>query len=227
MEIVIIIVVVILFIVGAVLGHQQAKKRQQELSQWAATRGLAFHADRDHEFDGIYPEFSRLQQGSNRYAYNIIEGRYNKFAFNGFDYHYETHSTDSKGRRQTSHHHFSAVIVEADLPLKPLSIREEGFFDKIGEFLGFDDIDFELAEFSRAFHVKSPDRKWAFDVLHQQAMEFLLNSPRYNLDFQPGRIMACQGSTFSTADYEGALDVVTGLIELLPSSVLRELKEGT
>ncbi|MEX1229131.1 MAG: hypothetical protein WEB58_02750 [Planctomycetaceae bacterium] len=225
MEIIIIIVVVVLLLVGGIFSHQQAKKRWEELSAWAASRGLVFHPDKDRGFDDDFSEFSHLRQGSSRYAYNIIEGRYNNFTFTAFDYHYETHSTDSKGRRQTHHHYFTAAIVEAGLPLKPLFIRSEGFFDKVTEFFGFDDIDFELAEFSREFHVKSPDRRWAFDVLHQESMEFLLASPRFTLDMQHGRVMAYRAGTFSIDEYEQALDVVIGLIERLPSSVVRELKE--
>ena len=140
------------------------------------------------------------------------------------DYHYETYSTDSKGRRTTHHHYFSAVVVETAPSLKPLFIRGESFFDKIGEFMGFDDIDFELAEFSSSFHVTAPDKRWAFDVLHQEAMEFLLNSPRFALEFHGGRVVAYRNNTFSTADFESALEVVSGLIDRLPRSVLRELQ---
>ncbi|MDA1213416.1 MAG: hypothetical protein O2955_12945 [Planctomycetota bacterium] len=225
MEFVIVIFIVLFLFVGY-FGHRQAVKRRQELSHWAETLGLVFCADKDRSFDDRFSEFSHLQQGSNRYAYNIIEGRYNKYSFSAFDYHYETHSTDSKGRRETHHHYFSAVVVDTGFPLKPLFIRNETIFDKVGEFFGFDDIDFELAEFSREFMVKSPDRRWAFDVLHQESMEFLLASPRFTLDMQNRRVLAYRSGTLSVAELEQGLDVVTGLIDRLPDSVVRELKEA-
>ena len=57
----------------------------------------------------------------------------------------ETYTTTKNGR-QTHHHYFSAIIVESPLPLKPLYLRPESFFDKMAQFMGFDDINFESAE---------------------------------------------------------------------------------
>ncbi|MFN4261549.1 MAG: hypothetical protein ACK4RK_19880 [Gemmataceae bacterium] len=223
MEIVFVIIAV-LVIAFAIYGHFQAEKRKHDLRAWAEARGWEFQDYHDHDMERRYARFACLQKGSQRYAYNIMCGQDRQFPIVAFDYHYETYSTDSKGRRRTHHHHFSAVIVETDLPLKPLYIRNETFLDKIGQFFGFDDINFELAEFSREFHVSAPDRRWAYDVLHQEAMEFLLRAPRFTLELQPRRALAYRGQTFSVADFEAAMTVVTGLIERMPTSVVRELK---
>jgi len=209
-----------------IVGYLQGEKRKKELAEWAARRGFSFDPASDYDFDSRYAEFDALRQGSSRYAYNIVRGSLEGRPICAFDYHYATHSTDSKGRRQTHHHHFSSVIVEAGMPLKPLRIRKEGFFDKIGEFIGFDDIDFESAEFSRTFHVKAADRRWAYDVLHQKAMEFLLASPHFTIEFQTRRVLTGGGGKFSAADFDAALEVTARLLEMIPASVVRELNEN-
>jgi hypothetical protein len=211
-------------IVFAVLAHQQAKKRRMALAAWAASRGFSFDPTRDSQMDDRYPEFKCLRQGDNRYAYNVMAGNAGGRPVSAFDYHYATHSTDSKGHRTTHNHHFSAVIVATGLPLKPLAIRKEGFFDKIGEFLGFDDIDFESTEFSREFYVKSPDRRWAFDVIHQETMEFLLASPRFALELQGSDAIAYRDRTFKPEDFEAALEVIAGVLDRLPEYLVKELK---
>ena len=69
-----------------------------------------------------------------------------------FDYHYESSNGDSEGR----YHHFSAVIVTTNLPLKPLLIRHEGLFasfDRLAALLGLGAIQFESAAFNKEFHV--------------------------------------------------------------------------
>jgi hypothetical protein len=221
---ILIVVVFILVMIGlGVWSHIQAQRRRRELAAWATRRGLSFNPGTDESFDYRYGAFSCLARGSDRYAYNVMTGTENGRPVRAFDYHYKTHTQTSKGR-QTHHHHFSAVIVDAGLPLKPLVIRAETIFDKIGEFLGMDDIDFESSEFSRRFCVKSPDRRWAFDVLHQKAMEFLLQSPSFNLDLGGTSVIAYRGGLFPTGDFEGALSAAQGLLDLLPESVVKELR---
>jgi hypothetical protein len=219
-----IILVVVIIIVAAIIGHLQAEKRRKELLQWAGSQGLSFVSSSNYAMDERFSSFSCLRQGSNRYAYNIMEGKHRHKPVCAFDYHYETYSTDAKGNRQTHNHYFSAVIVDSGLPLKPLFIREEGFFDKVAEFVGFDDIDFESAEFSRQFYVKAPDRKWAFDVLHQATMEFLLQAPRFALEFQGPHVLAYRSGTFAPTDFSAALLVIDGIFERMPNSLIQEMK---
>jgi hypothetical protein len=223
--ILIFVVVAALAIGIGIVGYLQAEKRKKELAEWATARGFTLDTGSDYGFDSRFAEFDALRQGDSRYAYNIIEGVFRDYPICAFDYHYATHSTDSKGKRTTHHHHFSAVIVDSKMPLKPLRIRAEGFFDKIGEFFGMDDIDFESAEFSRTFHVKSPDRRWAYDVLHQKAMEFLLQAPRFTIEFQDRRVFTGGGGGCTVGQYEAALDVTIGLLNMIPASVRRELNE--
>lgn len=223
-----IVIVVAICLVGAVayLSHLQTVRRRKMLTDWAGGHGLRFDPGRDYSINEQYAGFSCLQQGDDRYAYNIISGRNGARGVRAFDFHYRTHSTDSKGRRQTHHHYFSAVILDTELPLKPLFLRAEGFFDKVTEFFGFDDIDFESAEFSRCFYVKSPDRRWAFDVIHQETMEFLLASPRFAVEMANDSLVAWRSSCFGVADFEAALCLLDGIVDRLPESVLRELKEA-
>jgi len=220
-----VIVVFIAFaILLAVVGHLQARKRKKELAAWAQSRGLRCREGKDRSFDNYYGHLPCLCRGSNRYAYNIMEGEYNGRRLCAFDYHYETYSHSSKGGRRTDHHRFSAVIFDTNLPLKPLFIRPEGVFDKLTEFFGFDDIDFELDEFSRKFYVKSPDRKWAYDVIQQSTMELLLRSPRFTLDFRGPHVIAFRNSMFSVAEFEAAVSLVEGVLDRMPEYLVRELK---
>jgi hypothetical protein len=118
------------------------------------------------------------------------------------------------------------VILASDVALLPLTIRPEGFLDKVGEFFGFDDIDFESAEFSRRFHVSAGDRKWAFDVLHARAIEFLLASPVFTIVLDRGAVCAYRSSTFRVEEFRQAAEVAAGLLDRLPEYVLRERREA-
>lgn len=209
-----------------VLSWYFSAKRRKELLAWAQSKGLVFSAGKNYGMDTRFPELSALRQGENRYACNVMEGDWAGRPVTAFDYHYETYSHDSKGRRQTHHYNFSTVVIGSGLPLKQLFIRPEGLFDKVAEFFGCDDIDFESAEFSRKFYVKANDRKWAYDVIHTRTMEFLLGSPRFTIQFIPMAVAAWRASTFSVRDFEAAAEVIRGILDRLPDYLVKQLKEG-
>jgi hypothetical protein len=215
---------IVLFAVVAIIGYIQAKRRRKAMKKLARSLGLLFHPGRDHRMDDRFGAFSCLHKGSRRYAFNVLHGTYHERQLLAFDYHYETYSTGSKGQRRTNHHYFSAVIIDVGLPLKPLFIRPEGFFDKVTEFFGYDDIDFELNEFSRQFYVKAEDKKWAFDVIHQSTMEFLLGVPKFKLQFAGSFVIAYRGSRFGIEDFHQAIGVIEGIVERFPDYLVRELR---
>jgi len=184
MNVLLIIAVVALIGAGIYVSLWLAAKRRKELSDWGTAHGMTFSPAKDASMESRFPAFTCLRTGNSRYAYNILTGKWSDRDFLSFDYHYLTQSHGSKGQTQTHHHYFSAVVLSSLVPLKPLLIRPEGVFDKLAGFFGFDDINFESAEFSRKFYVKSPDKKWAYDVIHQRTMEFMLEKPKFSLQFE-------------------------------------------
>ena len=216
---------IVLVVVLVVYGFYAAAQRRKALAAWARSKGLSFDQSKDYSFEERFGDFDCLSQGdSDHYAYNIMSGQWSARPILAFDYHYETHSTDSKGRRTSSSHYFSAVVITSDIPLKPLYIRREGFFDKIGQFFGFDDIDFESAEFSRKFYVKSPDKRWAYDVIHTRTMEHLLASANFSIRFDRAHVIAWRSRTNKPADFEAAAELISGILDRLPEYVVRRQK---
>lgn len=200
------IIFIVIAIVAAIYGHKKEKERQAAIAAFASAKGLMFHPDKVRGFDQEYPEFDCLKQGSHRYAYNILAGRWKEFEVKIFDYHYETKSTDSKGNTKTQHHYFSAAFLAPSFPLLPLKIRKEGFFDRMSSAFGFNDIDFESAEFSRRFHVSSPDKKWAYDAIQPRTMELLLANPDYALQSDHQRLCVWKSGRLKVEEIELYLD---------------------
>ncbi|MCY2924561.1 MAG: hypothetical protein NT031_03840 [Planctomycetota bacterium] len=204
-------------IVLVIIAAGQAGARRKAMEQWAGGRGLAFDPDRQEGFDDRFEEFSCLRQGSSRYADNVISGNWGDRAILAFDYHYTTGS----GKNRHSHS-FSAVILESEIELKDLMIRQETFGDKMGAFFGFDDIDFESAQFSKEFYVRASDRKWAYDVIHARTMELLLASPRFSIQMAPRRVMAWRTSRLEPAELGQAATLVAGILDGMPQYLLEQ-----
>ena len=218
------VAIIVLVILGVIYGAKARKARIMALSGWARRHGFHYTPDEVSTIENRFGTFKCFTQGSNRYGYNVMRGEHRGLDTWAFDYHYETYSTDSKGRRTTHHHHFSALIVDSRLALKPLTLRPEGFFDKMKGVFGFDDIDFESAEFSRKFWVTAPDKRWAYTVISQRTMEFLLESPRFKVEMLGPWVLVYRGSRFKPREFDEALRMAHGILERLPKDVVKELR---
>jgi hypothetical protein len=176
-------IIVVICIIGAIIwGIRAGKKRRDDMGMLAERLGLVFAHERNYGMAKQYAFLDKLRQGDNRYAYNIMSGSFQGHDVTAFDYHYETHSTDSKGHRQTHSHHFSFFMLKLDAHFSELTIAREGFFSKIAQAVGFDDIDFESHEFSKRFVVRSKDKKFAYDFCNAQMIDYLLSHEDINLE---------------------------------------------
>ena len=126
------------------------------------------------------------------------------------------------GNALVEHRRFSAVMVASSFPLEPLAISPADTFDRLREIFGNQKIEFESIEFNRRFFVSSPNRRWAYDVIHPRTMEFLLASPPIPIEFGRSTVLACNRSTFSLHEFEQAISIGNGLLDRLPSYVVQQ-----
>jgi hypothetical protein len=223
-------IVLVLVIVGAYYSHLQQKQRREALGLLATDLGWRFSPAKDRSHDEEFAHYEIFRHGSSRYAYNTLVGSLQVAgkvcpAKMG-DYHYTT--TSSNGKTTTTHtHRFSYLILE--MPYRRVSdllIRREGMFDSIKNLFGFDDIDFESAEFSRRFFVKSSDKRFAYDVIHPGMMEFLLAGDPPTIDAEQGRCCLSDGSrTWTPEKFRATLAWVERFFELWPNHVVSQLQQ--
>ena len=189
--------VVALVLVAIYLGHQAAKKRCEAMAALAADLGWSFSPEKDTRHDDEYAHFEIFRRGHLRAAFNTLRGHLEidgrSFSAKAGDFRYKI--TSSNGKTTTTRtHRFSYRILHLPFSgLPDLLIRSEGVFDKMAGAFGFDDIDFESAEFSRRFYVKSPDRRFAYDVVSPRMMEFLLRRPGPAIDLERDRCCLSEG----------------------------------
>ena len=188
-----------LFGVIAYYAHQAAKKRRAALLAVASTLGLQFNPARTTALNGELARFGDFDRGFGRSASNVFTGTMTALGQElpvilG-DFRYKTRSTDSDGNRKTTTHTFSFGYFRLPFSTPQVAIRREHFMDRIASAMGFDDIDFESAEFSDAFHVTSDDKRFAYDLCHAQMMEFLLRERPPQIHLAAGALLIGNGST--------------------------------
>jgi len=205
-----------LIVVFAIFGQIAAKKRREAMLSMAARLGLRFDPGKDRDIARQYRFLDKLRVGDNRYAFNILSGKYQSHDVMAFDYHYETHSTDSKGHRQTHHHYFSFFILHMAVSFPELVIAREGFFSKVAQAFGYDDIDFESHEFSRKFCVRSGDKKFAYDVCNARMIEYLLANDDLMIEIESQALAVSFNSRLSPEQIERNLIRLIAVRSLMP-----------
>ncbi len=176
--------VVALIAVVVVVGYICNKRRREAMAALAARLGLRYDPSKNRDLARRYRFLDKLRRGSNRYAYNILSGNYQGHEVTLFDYHYQVNSG-----KNTHHYNFSFFILVLPKSFPELVIDKEGFFSKVAQALGYDDIDFESHEFSRKFCVRSRDKKFAYDVCNGQMIEYLLSNSDLSIEIE-GEVMA-------------------------------------
>jgi hypothetical protein len=211
----VIVAVLIVAAIGAIYGVIQARKRQEGLFELAQRLGLDFSAAEDREIADRYSFLKQLAEGENRYACNVLSGTYQQNQVLAFDYHYETY-TEGKGGRQTHHHWFSFFILTLPAVFPDLTIRRENLLTKVAEVFGYQDIKFESAEFSGAFCVRSPDKKFAYDVCNAQMMEYLLANRDLSVEIENQVLALVFNTRLSVQQIEANLQRLVEIRSRLP-----------
>lgn len=185
------VVVIALMLMAAYAAYVEGERRPHQLGALAIQLGWQFDL-RGEEFDAErYSHFSAFKKGESRRAYNTMSGTLDvggqAWPARAGDFSYVTNSGTGQDDSKHTHRLSYAIIDTPHVDAPNLVIRREGFFDRFTGFLGFDDINFESAEFSERFHVTSSNKRFAYAVLDPRMMEFLLDSEPPTIEFRRGQ----------------------------------------
>jgi hypothetical protein len=215
------LIIVPLIIAGIIYGTVLENRRRAALQAIAAKLNLRFY-NRDASIAGTYSFLDHMAEGDNRYAFNVMQGEYRGHQVLLYDYHFETQSTDSKGHTETTHHYYCYTMIEQSLVFPELRIYPEGLLSKIGQMLGYSDIDFESSEFSRAFTVRGKDKKFAYDICHTRMMEYLLAHRNTHLEIENRCVALCNQNKMKPDQVIANLDHLVKIRELFPEYLYRQ-----
>ena len=142
-------------ITAIILGTRYyERKRTEAMAAVAAEIGLEFSADQNDALLERLQVFALFTKGHSPKMRNLMTAETDLATLTIFDYRFVT----GGGQHSTTHQQ-SVILMQSDsLDLPRFRLKPEGFFDKIGAAIGFQDIDFdENPEFSTAFTLKGDD----------------------------------------------------------------------
>jgi len=224
----VVILVLLLAIAGAIWAWKLEQQRTLELQALAQELGLDFDPRDDSAHDDEYAQFEIFRRGHSRVAQRTMHGTLEVFgtrcAVRLGDFRYRVTRSNGKSSSTTTYR-FSYLIVHPPWPSPTLLVRPEGLFDKVKGAFGFDDIDFESIEFSRAFWVQSNDKRFAYDVLHPRMMEFLLAERPPMLDLEGGALCVSDGQRrWDPPAFRARIAFLRRFCELWPRHLVKDLE---
>ena len=189
------------------------KKRREQWQEVATALGFESLTVVPDELDGIAGRSTLLTTGRQRTWSNIFRRQVDSLGVVFGDYHYTVgHGKNTKVWYQTIILFHSPTFTSPRFEIKP-----EGWFSRIGEMLGAQDIDFaDAPEFSKKYVLKSDDETAVRDFLRPDILELLAGLQNLCLEVRDGSLMfwfdrrTIPPSEFKTA-FEQAFSVYTAM----------------
>lgn len=187
-----------------------------DTSALAARFGLRFEPGQNYSLADDYDFLHFLARGENRYAFNVLSGRFRQSEVLAFDFHYETSATDSDNELANTHHYLTTAMVLVPAYFPELQIVPEDMLSKIVEAMRGEDIEFESAEFSRAFRVWSKDKRLAYDICNPEVIAYLLDNRDLNLHIQNCTLALVSDRQWPAKQVESNLERLNEIRSRLP-----------
>ena len=172
-----------LLFLGAALGLvavgvwkvQRIEQQRTEAIRAAATRlGWGFQPEVPYDAIPRLDRFELFDRGRNRTLRNLLTSPAGDPRAVVFDYTFVT----GGGKSQQTHRQTVFYATSHQLELPAFSLRPENFLHRIGEIVGFQDIDLEAhPEFSRLFLLRGADEAAIRSALGDRVVAFLERRP--------------------------------------------------
>lgn len=168
---------------------QQAKKRTEACRAQASAMGLEF-AETADELIGRLGDFALFNRGRRKRTRNVLTGDAGDVKISIFDYQFTTGS----GKHKKNHRQTVVLLESANVQAPSFSMRQQGFFDRFGKVLGFQDIDFSShPKFSKMFVLQGPNEEAVRRFFTPSLLDFFETQESVNVEGGLGRVMIYNG----------------------------------
>jgi hypothetical protein len=151
------------------INNRMEQRRVEALRQVAQEMGFSFEARPGDSLANRFRGLQLFSQGHNRVAKNLLQGKALGLEVDIFDFTYVTGS--GKNRHTWQQTVLAFEINGAALPM--FSLRPETVFDKIGQWFGKQDIDFDShPAFSKAYLLRGEDEEAIRAVFPPDILEY-------------------------------------------------------
>jgi hypothetical protein len=176
-------------IIYAVRKFEQA--RTEALQGVADELGLQFYPKGDGTVENEIGHLRLFNQGHSRKMKNMISGQTEDIEVAIFGYRYTT----GGGKNQHTHQQTVISFRSPHLSLPEFEIRPENLFHKIGQALGYQDIDFDSHPiFSKKYLLRGPDEAAVREFLTPKLLQFFESQQGISVEASRDRLIYYRAS---------------------------------
>ncbi len=151
------------------LTQKSKKKRIEVLKDKAMQLGFSFSKDIASDFIYGTKQFKLFKEGHSSKVHNVIEGRKSDVNFKIFDYIYGS----GAGQSSASYAQTIFFVKIENINIPRFIMSPESIFNKIGDKLTKNDIDFErYLTFSKKYHLKGDEEDAIRSVFSDEILQF-------------------------------------------------------
>lgn len=204
-------IIVTIFIIIIFTVIMMEKKRTQAVKNLAMGSGLSWIGDADERFIERLSGFKLLSKGHSKKAYNVVSGRYANRRWKYFDYKYTV-----GGGKSSSTYNLTVAAVEMEQDMPSFALRNENIFHKLGDILGFKDIDFEShPSFSDNYLLKGDDEEALRELFATHILSYFESKEiRYNIEAYADKMIIYLEKRVSVSDYRKFIDDTSNIAKL-------------
>jgi len=214
------IVIPIVLLIIFLVRRANAKKRTETLSGVAAELNLEFSPVGEESLKVQLGQFPLLNKGRKGQLTNVCVGGTDEVELRIFDYRYIT----GYGKNRRVHRQTVVAMQSALLNLPEFRMRPERMFDRVGQMLGLQDIDFEehLA-FSQQFVLQSDMAEQTREFFDSVLLDFFAARSGWSFETRSGSFIVyrpkklVEPAEFKSV-FEDGFGVFTALRERLERS---------
>jgi len=207
---------VFLALVIFVIFYNRKKERERTEQMRAAASHLRWN------FTDVAPwnmiagldYFSLFNQGHNKQIKNFMYGEANGVKAAIFDYIFVTGS----GKHQQTHYQSVTYLESANLRVPYFSLRPEGFWTKIAQAFGYQDIDFgQRPEFSKQYLLRGQDEPAIRQTFNDRLLSFFESYAGTCVDGGNNQLFVFRsGHKYPPQEIQNELALALNVLNLLP-----------
>jgi hypothetical protein len=214
------ILFILFAVVVAMFGYILEARREKAFRALAAQLGLTYQGTvSGNDLPGLYAPLELLDRGHSRRARHLMTGQLDGADVMVCAYQYMTGSGKSQ-----SFHLRGLAMLKLGMYTPRVLVRREGLGDRLAALAGFEDIDFESDQFSRQYYVKCADRRFAYELIDPQMMEFLLANDYLQWEVSSGWLAAWREDELDVNEVPPLLEALEGFRRRIPRLVVEESK---